>query len=102
MNQSEKRLFLIKRLLKERPRYSNMQIPVGTDEQKSMLRSLMNIRMPDNIDEEFLSVQDEYLLQANAEKGVVILSDMEEIQPGVYIWKGDITRLKVGDRKSVV
>lgn len=96
MNQSEKRLFLIKRLLKERPRYSNMQIPVGTDEQKSMLRSLMNNRMPDNIDEEFLSVQDEYLLQANAEKGVVILSDMEEIQPGVYIWKGDITRLKVG------
>lgn len=96
MNQSEKRLFLIKRLLKERPGYSNMQIPVGTDEQKSMLRSLMNIRMPDNIDEEFLSVQNEYLLQVNAEKGVVILSDMEEIQTDVYIWKGDITRLKIG------
>lgn len=96
MNQSEKRLFLIKRLLKEQLRYSNMQIPVGTDEQKSMLRSLMNIRMPDNIDEEFLSVQDKYLRQINAEKGVVTLSDMEEIQPDIYIWKGDITRLKVG------
>lgn len=43
-----------------------------------------------------LSVQDEYLLQVNAEKGVVTLSDMEEIQPDIYIWKGDITRLKVG------
>ena len=63
MNQSEKRLFLIKRLLKERPRYSNMQIPADTDEQKVMLRSLMNVRMPDNIDEEFLNVQDEYLQQ---------------------------------------
>lgn len=90
MNQSERRLFLIRRLLKEQPRYRNMQIPVGTDEQKSMLRSLMNIRMPDNIDEEFLSVQDEYLGQVNVEKGAVTLSDMEEMQQDIYIWKGDI------------
>lgn len=96
MNQSEKRLFLIKRLLKEQPRYSNIQIPVGTDEQKAMLRSLMNIRMHGTMDEDFLSVQDEYLRQINAEKGVVTLSDMEEIQQDIYIWKGDITRLKVG------
>ena len=96
MDQSEKRLFLIKRLLKEQPRYSNIQIPIDTHEQKIMLRSLMNIRMPVTMDDEFLSVQDEYLLQVNAEKGVVALSDMEEIQPDLYIWKGDITRLKVG------
>lgn len=96
MNQSEKRLFLIRRLLKEQSRYSNIQIPAGTDEQKSMLRSLMNIRVPDTIDEEFLSVQDEYLRQVSVEKGTVTISDMEEIQPDIYIWKGDITRLKVG------
>lgn len=96
MNQSEKRLFLIRRLLKEQPRYSSMQIPTDTDEQKSMLRSLMNIRVPDVIDEEFLSVQDEYLRQVSVEKGTVTLSDMEEIQTDIYIWKGDITRLKVG------
>ena len=76
MNQSEKRLFLIERLLKEQPRYSNMQIPAGTDEQKAMLRSLMNVRMPYEIDEEFLNVQDEYLRQVNAEKGAVTLSYM--------------------------
>lgn len=96
MNQSEKRLFLIRRLLKEQQRYSNMRIPAGADDQKMMLRSLMNIRMPDVMDEEFLSVQDEYLLQVNAEKGVVTLADMEEMQTDIYIWKGDITRLKVG------
>lgn len=96
MNQSEKRLFLIRRLLKEQPRYSNVQIPTGTDEQKSMLRSLMNIRMSGEIDEEFLSVQDEYLRQVSVEKGAVTISDMEEIQTDIYIWKGDITRLKVG------
>ena len=73
-----------------------MQIPAGTDDQKSMLRSLMNIRMPGAIDEEFLSVQDEYLRQVSVEKGTVTISDMEEIQTDIYIWKGDITRLKVG------
>ena len=88
MNQSEKRLFLIERLLKERPEYARMQIPDSIDEQRMLLRSLMNIRTPHKIDEEFLSVQDEYLRQVNAEKGVVSLSDMEEIQPDIYIWKG--------------
>lgn len=96
MNQNEKRMFLIKRLLKEQPRYNKMRIPADIDDQKTMLRALMNIRMPGNIDDEFISVQDEYLLQVNAEKGVVTLSDMEEIKPDLFIWKGDITRLKVG------
>ena len=96
MNQSEKRVFLIKRLLKEQPGYANMQIPTGIDKQKELLRSLINVRMPDDIDEGFLSVQDEYLQQVNAEKGIVTLLDMDEIQPDIYIWKGDITRLKVG------
>ncbi len=96
MNQNEKRVFLIERLLKEQPGYAKMQIPDRIDEQKTMLRSLMNIRMPGNMDDEFLSVQDEYLQQVNEEKGVVTLSNMEELQPDIYIWKGDITRLKVG------
>lgn len=96
MNQNEKCLYLINRLLKEQPRYHNMQIPMDTDQQKAMLRSLMNIRMPGIMDEEFISVQDEYLQQVNAEKGVVTLLDMEAIQPDIYIWKGDITRLQVG------
>ena len=96
MNQNEKRVFLIERLLKEQPGYAKMQIPDRIDEQKTMLRSHMNIRMPGNMDDEFLSVQDEYLQQVNAEKGIVTLSDMEELQPDVYIWKGDVTRLQVG------
>ena len=96
MNQNEKRLFLIRRLLREQPRYAKMQIPDSESEQKTLLRSLMNIRMPGNMDDEFLSVQDEYLQQVNEEKGVVTLSNMEELQPDIYIWKGDITRLKVG------
>ena len=29
-------------------------------------------------------------------KGIVTLADIREVQPDLSIWKGDITRLKVG------
>ena len=58
MNQAEKRVFLIKRLLNEDRRYRGMEIPADACEQKRMLRSLMNIRRPQAIDAEFLNVQD--------------------------------------------
>ena len=61
MNQAEKRVFLIKRLLNEDRRYRGMEVPADVVEQKRMLRSLMNIRRPQAIDVEFLTVQDEYL-----------------------------------------
>lgn len=100
MNQSERRRYLIERLLEERKGYwkedKTMQIPAGKEEQKTLLRSLMNVRMPSAIDEEFLYIQDAYLQQANAEKGIVTFSEMEELEPELYLYKGDITRLKVG------
>ena len=96
MNQNEKRVYLIETLVKERRKYTRMEIPANVEEQKRLLRSLMNIRMPGTIDEEFLTVQDEYLQQVNKEKGIVTLSDMEMLQPDIYIWKGDITRIKAG------
>ena len=93
MNQSERRIFLIKYLLKENTVYSGMQIPADSAEQKRLLRSLMNIRMPGPADTGFLKIQDEYLQQVNKEKGVIALDDMQELQPDLYVWKGDITRL---------
>lgn len=96
MNQNERREYLIERLLKEQPAYVKMQIPDSENEQRTLLRSLMNIRMPEKINEEFLSIQDDYLSEVNHAKGVVTLDDMVESQSDIYIWKGDITRLKVG------
>lgn len=96
MNQSERRIFLIKYLLKENTVYSGMQIPADSAEQKRLLRSLMNIRMPVPADTGFLKIQDEYLQQVNKEKGVIALDDMQELQPDLYVWKGDITRLQTG------
>lgn len=96
MNQSERRRYLISALLKESRRYERIQIPSETDEQERLLRSLMNVRFAAQITEEFAAVQDEYLKEANAEKGFITLSDMEELQPDLFLWQGDITRLKVG------
>ncbi len=105
MNQSERRIFLIEALLKEQQKYSggsiyseysDTNIPADKNEQKRLLRSLMNIRMPHEADREFIKIQDEYLKAANEEKGVVTLDDIEEIEEDIYVWKGDITRLKAG------
>ena len=96
MTQEERRVYLIKKLISEHPRYADIQIPTDADEQKRLLRSLMNVRLAAPVDKEFLQIQDEYLQQANEEKGIVYIEDMTEVQPDFYIWKGDITRLGVG------
>lgn len=96
MTQGERRVYLIKKLISEHPRYADIQIPTDSDEQKRLLRSLMNVRLAAPVDKEFLQIQDEYLQLANEEKGIVHIEDMTERQPDIYIWKGDITRLGVG------
>lgn len=70
MNQNDRRRYLIKGLLKERPEYENMQIPSDAGEQKMLLRSLMNIRMPGEIDPAFLQIQDAYLSEENEKNGI--------------------------------
>lgn len=61
-----------------------------------LLRSLMNIRMPGKIDKEFQQIQDAYLAEENARRGIVTLAEMQELSTDIYLWKGDITRLQVG------
>ena len=69
MNQSEKRLFLIQSLLKEKTEYRNIDIPAEPESQRQFLRGLMNIRAPRRIGAEFLKLQDEYLQnETGAEK----------------------------------
>lgn len=96
MDQAEKRVFLIKRLLDENRCYRSMEVPADTYEQKRMLRSLMNIRHPQAIDAEFLTVQDEYLRQEIEAAGITRLVDLKPVCGDLYLWQGDITRLRCG------
>lgn len=96
MKHSEKRLYLIKELLSELPQYRSMEIPDDTEEQKRLLRSLMNIRSPRPIGKDFLKVQDEYLSAEVGEKGITD-SDALPASPvnhKLILWRGDITTLK--------
>ena len=94
MNQSEKRLFLIQSLLKERPEYRDIAIPAEPDSQRQLLRVLMNLRAPQRADADFLQTQDAYLQGETAAKGITDAADLAPMQPGLYLWQGDITTLQ--------
>lgn len=94
MNQDERRQFLIQKLLNERPEYRNIVIPADQEEQKRLLRSLFNIRMPGPAGPELMKVQDEYLQQETRQKGITEFSGLAPVRPGIYLWQGDITTLR--------
>ena len=94
MDQSEKRLFLIQSLLNERSSCQKQSIPADSERQKILLRGLMNVRRAYPIGTAFLQVQDEYLQGETAAKGVTDAADLTSMQPGLYLWQGDITTLK--------
>ncbi len=94
MNQSEKRLFLIRSLLDERPSCRRQEIPAEPERQRILLRGLMNVRAPRAVSPEFLDVQDSYLRAETAAKGITDIEDLSPVQPGLYLWQGDITTLR--------
>ena len=96
MTQREKRGFLIRKLIAEQPRYRALEIPADEAGQKVLLRSLMNVRPPLPIGEDFLAVQDAYLQKEIARKGVTDIALLAPAEPGIYLWQGDITTLKCG------
>ena len=93
MTQDERRTYLIRRLLAERGQPG--AVPGDAGGQRRLLRGLMNVRPPAPIGEDFLAVQDAYLRQETAQKGVTRFSDLTAIEPGIYLWQGDITALAV-------
>lgn len=94
MNQKERREYLIQSLISEQTRYLGMKIEQEEENARMQLRSLMNIRLAAPISEQFTKIQDAYLQEINADRGVVSLSELEEVEPEIYLWQGDITRLK--------
>ena len=94
MDQGERRKFLIRELLQENVQYRDLEIPTGEEEQKRLLRGLMNVRLPGRIGREFLKVQDEYLQAETAAKGITELDGLSPVAEGICLWQGDITTLR--------
>ena len=92
----EQRLdYLVEEFKIDSGEYKDLQTPADPEGKRRILRSLMNIRMPRELPDEVLAVQDEYLSGRAEEKGIVRLSDIPIIRDGLSIWQGDITRLEV-------
>ncbi len=92
MDQNETRIWLIQQLLDEDQQYSTLQIPDGEQEQKDLLRALMNVRPAKPISSDFLSIQDAYLQRENETFDVHLLKPIKQ-NSKIYLWQGDITTL---------
>jgi len=84
-------------LLQELPQYKDQaKAFIGDiDLERRLLRSLMNVRAPMPVHEEFLILQDTLLSQEREERGVVEAAELPTTAiPRIALWQGDITRLK--------
>ena len=88
--------FLIEYLLNENPRYSGINIPESEQEQFRLYRSLVNIRSASPVSQEYLDMENQFLQDMTAQKGITDIADLQLIENNIYLWQGDITTLKCG------
>lgn len=96
MDQEQRRIWLIRKLLEEQNAVETAAIPENEVKQKQLLRGLFNVRKPGPVTEEFLKIQDEYLQTELAEKGITDIADLTPVEDGICLWQGDITTLRCG------
>ena len=92
MTQDERRRFLLEFLLRERG--ETMALPGDEATQRRLLRALCNVREPVPAPADFLAVQDAYLQEETRRKGVTDAARIPEAEPGIRLWRGDITTLR--------
>lgn len=97
MDQAERRRWLIDYLLKEgRERLDTRGIDQFWETEageKQLLRALFNVRPPEPATDEFYAVQDAYLGDEIRSMGITEAAGLPESEPGISLWKGDITTL---------
>ena len=74
--------------------YRKLEIPDDAAGKWRLLRSLMNVRMPAPVSEQYIEIESEYLKEETAAKGVTRLADLKPVEDGIYLWQGDITTLE--------
>ena len=95
MTQSQRLDYLVEAFKEDSRQYRDLETPEDPAGKRRILRSLMNIRMPNALDEEILTVQDDYLRERIRENGIISASEIPVIRDGMSLWQGDITRLQV-------
>ena len=95
MTQEQRLDYLVEKFKADSDEYKELQTPGDTDGKWRILRSLMNIRMPREMEDTLLGVQNEYLQERICESGIVKLQDIPVKRDFLSVWQGDITRLAV-------
>lgn len=95
-----KLLFLIDYLIKEGNYEYNKELENALKENNeevlyNYFRYLMNIRLPNDISEEYLKIEDEYLQERLKNKIITNIEDIKPIRDNLYLWQGDITTLNI-------
>ena len=97
MTRSEQIRFLNETLLEELPQYRHeaKRVPPDEENQRRLLRCLMNVREPRALSPRFLEAQDALLGAEREAKGIVHISELPAIPSDerIVLWQGDITRL---------
>ena len=97
MTRSEQIGFLNEALLGDMPQYRReaKRVPLDEENQRYLLRCLMNVREPRALSPRFLEAQDALLGAEREAKGVVRVSELAAIPSDerIVLWQGDITRL---------
>lgn len=98
--------YLLRKFQEDSAQYKDLEMEDDYDNKRMALRSLMNIRMPGEMAQEVIKVQDEFLMAEAQEKGIVTLPDIRTVKEQygsrhpfgdrLSVWQGDITRLAVG------
>jgi O-acetyl-ADP-ribose deacetylase (regulator of RNase III) len=70
--------------------------PYDVAEKWLLFRALVNVREPKPVSNDFLRVQDALLQELITEKGITDIEKMTPIRSNLYLWRGDITTLRVG------
>jgi O-acetyl-ADP-ribose deacetylase (regulator of RNase III) len=86
---------LIDYFVSENKKYQNIVIPNSYEEQRNLLRGLINLRKPLPIPDEILKKEDKLLQLELKEKGITDIKNLKQIDKNIYLWLGDITTLKV-------
>ena len=96
MTQEERRLYLIRELMKQMPEYAGYQIPRDEQGQRYLLKALLNVRPVQPAPEEFTRIQNEYLQERAKEKGITDIMELGSVPSDerLILWQGDITTLK--------
>lgn len=97
--------YLLQEFKKDSKQYKGLEVEDDYESKRMALRSLMNIRMPREMAEDVVKVQDAFLALEAAEKGIVAISDIRTVKEQygsrhpygdkLSVWQGDITRLAV-------